>query len=80
MRLSLPMAVGWLLNFFTVFHFILNIISELIYFADRRFYGEWWNCKNLGDYWRLWNLPVHYFFVRHVSNPLLKNVILLGIF
>lgn len=34
---------------------------------------DWWNCKNLDEYWRLWNLPVHFWFIRHVYNPLLKR-------
>lgn len=51
----------------------LNILGELLRFADRRFYEDWWNCKNLMQYWQTWNLPVHYWFVRHLYNPLLKN-------
>ena len=27
----------------------------------------------MGEYWRLWNLPVHNFMIRHIYNPLLKR-------
>jgi diacylglycerol O-acyltransferase-1 len=57
-------------------------MGELTCFADRQFYKvnyvskylkEWWNCRDLDEYWRLWNLPVHHWFVRHMYNPLLKR-------
>lgn len=73
-KLALPTAIFWITGFFAVFHSYLNIISELLYYGDRQFYLEWWNCKNLAEYWRLWNLPVHNFFVRHVAYPLQLRV------
>ncbi len=59
--------------FFTFFQFYFNILAELTYFGDRQFYREWWNCRDLADYWRLWNLPVHHWFVRHMHNPMIKR-------
>jgi diacylglycerol O-acyltransferase 1 len=33
----------------------------------------WWNCKDLEEYWKLWNMPVHTWFIRHLYNPILKR-------
>lgn len=29
----------------------------------------WWNSRTLGEYWRLWNLPVHNWCKRHLYYP-----------
>lgn len=63
----------WIAGFYNFFHLWLNILSELLYFADRKFYMDWWNCRNLEEYWKTWNLPVHFWFIRHCYNPLLKK-------
>jgi hypothetical protein len=73
LRLSIPNTIGWIMGFYWVFHLLLNVISELIGFGDRNFYMDWWNCRNLEEYWRTWNLPVHFFFIRHCYTPLLKR-------
>lgn len=75
LRLALPNSVTWILMFFSGFEYFLNFTAELTYFADREFYKEWWNCKDLGEYWRLWNIPVHNWFVRHVYNPMIYRVV-----
>lgn len=70
----MPNTIFWIAGFFTIFHSVLNVQSELLYFGDRDFYHDWWNCKNLAEYWRSWNLPVHNFFVRHIGYPLQLRV------
>lgn len=62
-----------------MFHDVLNIVGELLMFGDRQFYKDWWNCRNLGEYWRTWNMPVHNFFVRHVMQPMVLKVISKGL-
>lgn len=73
MRLSIPNTIGWIMGFYALFHLTFNIISEIIQFGDRNFYMDWWNCRNLEEYWKTWNLPVHFFFIRHCYTPLLKK-------
>jgi diacylglycerol O-acyltransferase 1 len=73
MRLSIPNTIGWIMGFYCFFHLLLNVISEVIHFGDRNFYMDWWNCRNLEEYWKTWNLPVHFFFIRHCYTPLLKK-------
>lgn len=73
LELSVPTILMWIGGFYMLFQVHLNILAELLRFADRRFYEDWWNCRTINEYWRLWNLPVHRWCVRHVYNPLLKK-------
>jgi diacylglycerol O-acyltransferase-1 len=59
--------------FFLIFHAFTNFWAELTRFADRRFYSDWWNAGNLGEYWRKWNYPIHNWLVRHVYYPLIRR-------
>lgn len=34
---------------------------------------DWWNATTIGDYWRLWNVPVHKWLLRHVYYPALRR-------
>lgn len=69
LKASTPAAYCWLLGFYSFFHSAMNISGEITYFSDRRFYLDWWNAGNLGEYWRKWNLPVHHFLIRHIYYP-----------
>ena len=66
MRLAVPSMLIWLLGFVAVFHCGLGASAEMLRFADREFYGEWWNATTLEDFWREWNRPVHEWCLRHV--------------
>ena len=33
---------------------------------------DWWNASTVGEYWRLWNMPVHKWLLRHVYYPALR--------
>ena len=59
LKLSLPNHVLWLAGFYLYFHSFLNTAGELLQFADRDFYHDWWNSRNLEKFWANWNLPVH---------------------
>ena len=64
--MAVPGAYVWLAMFYSVFHLFLNIMGELTQFGDRRFYSDWWNAGNLGEYWRKWNQPIHNWLQRHM--------------
>lgn len=66
MKLALPSFIMWLLMFWGFFHCGLNVIAELTRFADRQFYREWWNSTTLHQFWRMWNILVHEWCVRHL--------------
>jgi len=73
LMLSLPSTYVWLLGFYWYFHLWLSGLAELTRFGDREFYKEWWNARSVDTYWRLWNLPVHHWMVRHLYYPILRT-------
>jgi diacylglycerol O-acyltransferase len=73
LKLSIPNLYIWLLMFAELFHCWLNILAELSRFGDRKFYLDWWNAVSIRDYWQKWNLPVHYWLLRHFYKPMRKS-------
>ena len=65
-KLMAPFLVLYLCVFFVIFESILNGVAELTRFADRGFYGPWWNSVTWDEFARDWNRPVHQFLLRHV--------------
>ena len=59
--------------FYMTFHSFLNTVGEVMQFADRNFYSDWWNATNIVEFWRKWNLPVHSWCLRHVYKPLIDE-------
>lgn len=70
MKLSTISLVIWLAGFWALFQSFLNALSEVMRFADREFYTDWWNSPSVGTYWRTWNKPVYQFMKRHIYSPL----------
>ncbi|KAM7515675.1 hypothetical protein LguiA_005258 [Lonicera macranthoides] len=73
LKLSVPNLYVWLCIFYCFFHLWLNILAELLCFGDREFYKDWWNAQTVEEYWRMWNMPVHKWMVRHIYFPCLRN-------
>ncbi|XP_023325908.1 diacylglycerol O-acyltransferase 1 isoform X2 [Eurytemora carolleeae] len=71
LKLAIPNHLMWLISFYILFHSFLNILAEILQFADRSFFQCWWNATNLEMFWKNWNLPVHRWCLRHVYKPLL---------
>ncbi|PNS20624.1 hypothetical protein CAC42_351 [Sphaceloma murrayae] len=61
-----PLLLEQLLSWYVIWECILNVLAELTCFADRGFYGAWWNSVSFEMYAKLWNTPVHNFLLRHV--------------
>ncbi|XP_077458115.1 sterol O-acyltransferase 2 [Stigmatopora argus] len=55
----LPGIMLLLLCFFAFLHCWLNLFAELLRFADRMFYKDWWNSTSFANYYRTWNVVVH---------------------
>lgn len=70
MKLSTISLVIWLAGFFALFQSFLSALAEVMQFADREFYTDWWNSPSVGTYWRTWNKPVYQFMKRHIFSPL----------
>ncbi|TFY66256.1 hypothetical protein EVG20_g4836 [Dentipellis fragilis] len=71
--LSMPFMIAYLLLFYIIFECICNGFAELSYFADRRFYEDWWNSTSWDEFSRKWNKPVHSFLLRHVYASTIKS-------
>ncbi|KAI6884995.1 acyl-CoA/sterol acyltransferase, partial [Hortaea werneckii] len=61
-----PLLIEQLLTWYLIWECILNVLAEVTRFADRGFYGDWWNSVTWDQYARDWNRPVHNFLLRHV--------------
>ncbi|XP_071803096.1 sterol O-acyltransferase 1-like [Asterias amurensis] len=55
----LPGTLVLVLAFFAILHSWMNAFAEMMRFADRQFYKDWWNCKSYANYYRTWNIVVH---------------------
>lgn len=55
----LPGAVMLVTGHYLLLHAWLNGWAEVLRFADRRFYTDWWCSRNFSDYYRRWNVVVH---------------------
>lgn len=60
LKLAIPNHVIWLINFYLIFHSLLNAIAEILRFADREFYLDWWNAESIQYFWKTWNTPVNW--------------------
>ncbi|XP_078496398.1 diacylglycerol O-acyltransferase 1-like [Lissotriton helveticus] len=70
LKLAVATNFVWLVFFYWFFHSFLNAVAELLYFADREFYQDWWETKSILEFWTKWNRPAHNWLVRHVYIPL----------
>lgn len=66
-------SVMFMLTFYFIWDAFLNCVAELTCFADRYFYGDWWNCTTFAEWSRLWNVPVHKWLLRHVFHSLMNH-------
>uniref|UniRef100_G3PA71 O-acyltransferase n=1 Tax=Gasterosteus aculeatus aculeatus TaxID=481459 RepID=G3PA71_GASAC len=55
----LPGVLILFLGFFSFLHCWLNAFGEMLQFADRMFYKDWWNSTSFANYYRTWNVVVH---------------------
>ncbi|XP_029174994.1 diacylglycerol O-acyltransferase 1 isoform X2 [Nylanderia fulva] len=72
LKLAIPNHLVWLCFFYLTFHSLFNLMGELLHFADRNFYCDWWNANNIDTFWRTWNMPVHRWAVRHLYIPIVE--------
>jgi diacylglycerol O-acyltransferase-1 len=73
LKLAVPNHIIWLMCFYLIFHSGLNAVAEVLCFADRQFYRDWWNAETISYFWQAWNIPVHRWAVRHLYRPLLRS-------
>lgn len=42
MKMAIPNHLIWLIFFYVTFHSGMNVLAEVLLFADRTFYKDWW--------------------------------------
>nr|XP_008101805.2 PREDICTED: sterol O-acyltransferase 2 isoform X1 [Anolis carolinensis] len=60
-----------ILIWYTFFHCWLNAFAEMMCFADRTFYKDWWNATSTSAYLRSWNVVVHDWLYCYIYHDLL---------
>lgn len=55
----LPATLIFFCSFFALLHAWMNAFAEMLRFADRLFYLDWWNSTSFATYYRTWNVVVH---------------------
>ncbi|XP_049856252.1 sterol O-acyltransferase 1-like isoform X2 [Schistocerca gregaria] len=61
-----PSLAVFLSCFYCVLHAWQNAFAEMMCFADRMFYKDWWNARSHATYYRTWNVIVHDWLYEHV--------------
>ncbi|CAM4748268.1 unnamed protein product [Rotaria magnacalcarata] len=56
---TLPGALLLFCVFYGFLHCWLNAFAEMLRFADREFYSDWWTATSWSSYYRTWNIVVH---------------------
>lgn len=67
------LTVGFIafgLCFYMVWHLVHNLSGELLRFADRQYYHDWWTSTGLRGYYRKWNLIVKQWLFAYVFTTL----------
>ncbi|XP_012254315.2 sterol O-acyltransferase 1 [Athalia rosae] len=55
----MPAILAFLSAFYCLLHSWMNASAELLRFADRMFYKDWWNATSYSVYFRTWNIVIH---------------------
>ncbi|KAG5671370.1 hypothetical protein PVAND_001571 [Polypedilum vanderplanki] len=70
----LPGLLCFLCGFYGLLHAWQNAFAELLRFADRMFYLDWWNATNFSVYYRTWNSIVHDWLYLYVYKDLYEHI------
>ncbi|EEB10510.1 Sterol O-acyltransferase, putative [Pediculus humanus corporis] len=56
---NVPCVFVFLCGFYSFLHSWMNAFAEILRFADRMFYQDWWNSSSFAEYYKTWNVVVH---------------------
>jgi sterol O-acyltransferase len=68
----IPGTLVFVFGFFGLLHCWLNAWAELLLFADKQFYRDWWNSNSFGEFYPKWNGVVHDWLYNYVYLDTLK--------
>lgn len=72
--LMMPSIVIFLSGFYLILHSWMNFAAEVLRFADRMFYKDWWTARNYEAYYRSWNIVVHDWLYEYIYKDLFNHV------
>lgn len=64
-----------ILSFYCLLHSWLNFTSELMTFADRMFYEDWWTSSSFKIYYRKWNVVVQDWLYEYIYKDVYEYVL-----
>ncbi|KAJ6645615.1 Sterol O-acyltransferase 1 [Pseudolycoriella hygida] len=70
----LPGTITFLCGFYCLLHAWMNATAELLKFADRMFYKDWWNSSSFDVFFRTWNIVVHDFLYTYIYKDMYEIV------
>lgn len=70
----MPGSLSFLCGFYCLLHAWHNASSELLRFADRMFYRDWWNASSFAEYIRSWNVVVHDWLYTYIYKDSVEHV------
>lgn len=70
----LPGITIFMCGFYSFLHVWMNMWAEMLRFADRMFYSDWWTATSFDVYYRKWNVVVHDWLFTYVYKDLYETV------
>lgn len=70
----LPGTIANLCGFYCLLHAWMNASAEMLRFADRMFYKDWWNASSFDVYYRTWNVVVHDWLYTYIYKDMYEYV------
>lgn len=70
----LPGITIFMCGFYSFLHVWMNMWAEMLRFADRMFYQDWWTATDFRVYYRKWNVVVHDWLYTYVYKDLFEHV------
>uniref|UniRef100_A0A182JE51 O-acyltransferase n=1 Tax=Anopheles atroparvus TaxID=41427 RepID=A0A182JE51_ANOAO len=70
----MPGSLCFLCAFYSLLHAWMNGAAELLRFAHRMFYRDWWNESTFAGYIRSWNVVVHDWLYTYVYKDCVEHV------
>ncbi|XP_072388023.1 sterol O-acyltransferase 1-like isoform X2 [Diabrotica undecimpunctata] len=70
---SLISTVILLLLWWLVFHSVQNAVGEMLRFGDRLFHSDWWNCTEMPDFYKKWNMVVGDWLYTYVHKDIIES-------
>ncbi|KAL5287863.1 SOAT1 family protein [Megaselia abdita] len=70
----MPSTIIFLCGFYLILHSWMNFAAEVLRFADRMFYKDWWTASNYEAYYRNWNIVVHDWLYEYIYKDMYNHI------